>query len=121
MKTTFRHNAIAKVYRVRENDFMGQPVYSVNPKRARVAVLYMHVGIQESSIRADRSESKARAEEPAGKVRILVHSDDSIELTDKVELHGHTLRVINMFPRHDLDGRLHHFQVDLEPWPANSK
>lgn len=115
MRTTFRHTHTVFVSRPIGFDFMGQATYS-RPKRARVTVIYFQAGQGRSSIRADRSESKARAEEQSGKVRLLVHPDDAVRLGDKVMMFNEVLRVTNVFPRHDLNGHLHHVQVDLELW-----
>lgn len=118
-KSLFRHTALATVSRPAGFDVFGEPDYQVISRKTRINVIYMNIGITESSIRADRSESKARIEETAGKARFLVHPDDNIGNGDMVQVFGATLRVENVFPRHDLNGRLHHYQVDLEPWPES--
>lgn len=79
-------------------------------------MIRLEVGQGDSSIRADRSETKGRASESTGSIRILVHPKDDIKLDDIIELLGYHLRVMSIFPRQDLQGAIHHYQVDLEVW-----
>lgn len=97
-------------------DWQGQPEYGTE-KEVRCSVIYFQIGQADTSIRADRSETKGRAEEAYGKIRILVEPRASIQAGQRMKLDGETLRVLTVFPRHGLGGKLHHYQVDLEVWP----
>jgi hypothetical protein len=113
--TTFSANTKAQISRLAGNDWQGQPLYA-SKKHVKCSVIYFRVGQADVSIRADRSESKGKAEEGAGKVRILLPPKTVINAGDRVDLLGVTLRAIIVFPRISLNGKLHHKQVDLELW-----
>lgn len=118
-KNTFRHTTKAKLERKSGYDFAGQEKYSFLPKPVRFSVIHFKIGVQTGSIRADRSDAKARLEEPSSKIRFLVHPADDIKPGDRIVVNGHTLRVVSVFPRNDLNGKLHHNEVDLEVWPKS--
>lgn len=115
MRSVIRYNAVAWVSRLTGHDFMGQPSFS-SKRRTKVSVIYFRAGEGATSIRADRSETKARAEELNGKVRLLMNPKEKIKIGDRLSMFNHDLRVRSIFPNNDLNGRLHHLQVDLSLW-----
>jgi len=115
MTTTFYPNTKAYIYYLAGNDWRGQPRYA-SKKPMRCSVIDFKISQSDVSIRADRSVSKGRAEEMTGKIRILTPPKLKVSNGDKIKLHNETLRVVTVFPRHSLDGKLHHNQVDLELW-----
>jgi len=115
MKSIIRYNGVAWVSRLIDHDFRGQPNFSAK-RKIKVSVIYFRAGENSTSIRADRSETKARAEELNGKVRLLLDPKDKIRVGDRLTMFNQDLRVRSIFPNNDMNGRLHHNQVDLTLW-----
>lgn len=78
----------------------------------------MTSGRTSSSIRADKSASKTRADEVVGAVRLLVEADWPIGLGDQIIYAGQPYRVIGCHPRFDMDGQMNHLQVELDVWAS---
>ena len=115
MATTFKGNTKAYLSRQVSTNWQGEIKFG-SQKRIRCSIIHFKVGQADVSIRADRSESKGRAEEDSGKFRILVDPKVRMASGDKLQVHNQALRVITVFPRQSLDGKFHHLEVDLEIW-----
>lgn len=77
------------------------------------AVVTYDLSRQKSSVRADSSGSRGRAEELAGVARFLFPAQTVIKRGDKIEKDGFFLEVIEIHPRYSVAGRLDHKEVDM--------
>lgn len=110
----FKPNATCTLYsRTDEQDVYG--VYSFLPPKMNTpcAVVQMDLVVKKTSVRADSSASRGRAEEEIGLVRLLFPSTVSIQEYDVVEINGVVIEVIRIFPRRDVLGKVDHYQVDF--------
>ena len=80
------------------------------------AVVRLDVAKMKSSVRADSSASRGNADERVAMARLLFAPHTNIEIDDKVTVHGIDLQAISVFPRHDMEGNIDHFQVDCDRW-----
>ena len=78
------------------------------------AVITYDLATLKSSVRADSSGSRGRAFEVAGTARFLFPVTVTIKRGDLVTKGGYTLRVTEIHPRHAVDGRHDHNEVDFE-------
>ncbi len=78
------------------------------------SIIKLDLTIQPTSIRTDKSGSKSFATEEVAAGRIL--SDVELPHGAIVSIRGQDFQVIGVFPRHDMDGRVNHWQVDLALW-----
>lgn len=62
------------------------------------------------------SASRGSAWENSASTRFLFYPNVSINIGDRIDVAGMTLRVASVFPRYDIDGVLDHLQVDATPW-----
>ena len=72
--------------------------------------------VQPTSIRTDKSGSKSSADETVFLGRILIAPDVVPSEDDIIDLYGKQYRIESVFPRYELQGMLHHYQVDLIKW-----
>ena len=84
--------------------------------------LYLRNDIAPTAVRADSSASKSRADINAGEFRIVldktcvnIKSGDIVLLPQSQTFNADSrYRITRLLPRHDIYGRLHHFEIDLE-------
>ena len=111
----FRPNARCTVYPTLGSDIYGQELLDGGHEE-RCAVIKLTQSSQKTSVRTDSSASRGSAQEIHSDARILFTSASKIAVDDKVEVYGQSLRVVSVFPRYSLPGRLDHIQVDLNIW-----
>lgn len=87
-----------------------------NAVSARCGVVKLAVGSEKTSVRTDSSASGGHADEIAADARILFRHDVSVAVDDMIEIFNYKLRVMSVFPRHDVTGRFDHYQVDAMVW-----
>lgn len=71
---------------------------------------------QKTSVRTDASATRGYADEFASSSRLLVLPSTQVQIGDRISIVGVTLRVTSKFPRHDVEGRLDHYEVEGSPW-----
>lgn len=113
--TTFRPLAKAKLYRSTGYTIDGT-VELGTPVEIGIAPVRLNSSVSQTSIRTDKSGSKARAEEVSYDARILIVPDAEFTHGDIIELFGLNYRIEVIFPRHEMTGQLNHYQVDLIRW-----
>lgn len=79
----------------------------------RCSIVTLDVKVAKTSVRADTSASKGRAEEEIGLTRILFPANTEINEYDIVVVDGQVAEVIRIFPRRNVLGRVDHLQVDF--------
>lgn len=105
----------ALLYPIPGYDVQGKSVLG-EPEKIGIAPIRMESSLQQTTIRTDKSGSKNRATENIFQGRILVHPKHTIEQGQVVEIYGALYRVDSVWPRLEMNGVLHHWQVDLSIW-----
>jgi hypothetical protein len=110
----FRPNTTCKVYSASaDHDIYGRTSYSAG-KTVQCAVVSYDLVIKKTSVRADSSGSRGRAQELSGIVRFLFGVSAEMKVGDIVEKDGFVMKVIELHPRYSVAGRLDHHEVDME-------
>lgn len=100
----------------------GDRVYTPVAFKIGWSPLYLRNDIASTAVRADSSASKSRADINAGEFRIVldktctqIKSGDIILLPPLQTFNDDSrYKITRLLPRHDIFGRLHHFEIDLE-------
>jgi hypothetical protein len=107
-----RPNIPATLRRLTGFSPQGRSVWSEETK-LKVAIVTLKSKIERSSVRADSSASRGRAEEARADGVVLVPPDIAVVAGNRLGLLGAQYEVVTAFPRHGLDGSLGHTQVEL--------
>lgn len=94
----------------------GQPRFVVSKTKLGISPIRLETSVMATSIRTDKSGSKGRAEEEIQQGRVLIHPKAEFQIGDLIEVYGIKWRIQSVYPRHDMDGRLSHYQVDVSAW-----
>jgi len=86
-----------------------------NSRKARCAVVKLSALSGPTSVRTDSSASRGSASEKTADARLLF-AHGTVKIDDKIDIHGHSLRVISIDPKVRLGGGIDHDQVDLIVW-----
>lgn len=114
----FIPNQVCEIYSPSdEMNLYGESVGEVR-RIEKCAIVKLTVGGEKTSVRADSSASRGAAREIVADARLLMMPNSKVEIGDRVVLLGQSLRVLDIFPRHNITGRLEHLQVDLDVWAA---
>lgn len=116
----FRPNMTCTLYRAaREGetvtyDVWGQPTYST-PTGVTVdcAVISLDLELERSSVRADSSASRGRAEQMGGDAIMLFPTSVALDEKDIVFVEGRWLEIISVFQRRNVFGQHDHNEVVL--------
>ena len=84
------------------------------PRRARCSIIKLKEARGKTSVRTDSSASRGNAEEITSDARLLLPSSESINRGDLIKVYGFVLKVVSIFPRIAVNGRLDHWQIDAE-------
>jgi hypothetical protein len=88
------------------------------PKRVPCAIVHSTSANLKTPVRADSSASRGAAEEKVAVTKILFPANVAIATNDKFEIDGKILRVTGIEDRKNVLGKLDHFEVDFEMFPA---
>ena len=110
----FRPNTTCQVeYAETGFDIYGRQVFSA-PETVRCAVVSFDLAVQKSSVRADSSGSRGRAEQLEGVARFLFRPNVPIKTGDVVTKGNFVMSVIEVHPRYSVAGELDHNEVDMK-------
>lgn len=84
--------------------------------KARCAIIKLEINVEKSSVRADSSASRGAGREYQGIAKLLFPTTVSVGLDDQVEVAGYKLRVLGVFPRHNLQGIYDHLEAVCGIW-----
>lgn len=84
--------------------------------RAKCAVVKLTSVSEATSVRTDSSASRGSAREIVADARLLFGPKTKINIDDKVDVMGFSLKVLSIFPRLTIGGRHDHNQIDLAIW-----
>ena len=115
--TTFRPNINCRFKHKLTNEFdiNGQPLFGCWYK-AKCGVVKLTSGAEETSVRADSSATRGKAEERVAEARLMFRPIVPIAIGDLVDIKGYRLEVIDIQPRYDVQGDHHHNQVECMTW-----
>lgn len=104
-------------------DGHGRTIHSAVRRKTLCAIIRLHDEIDQTTVRADSSASRGRAEEQLAAGRLLLKPDEIIATGDliEVEIKGApniTLEIKSIFRRIDVGGRVHHIDVEGEIWAS---
>ena len=112
--TLFRPNTTCQLYsQSGQYDLYGKKAFS-SAKTVPCAVVSYDLSRMKSSVRVDSSGSRGRADELVGVARFLFPKTVTVARGDVVAKDSYWLKVIEVHPRYGVDGRLDHFEVDME-------
>ena len=92
-------------------DIRGERTYLPVKLGVPCAVISLNLKIDKTSVRADSSGSRGRAEEDQGDAMLLFPASVEIQRNDIVACDGETLEAISIMPRRSVLGRLDHYEV----------
>lgn len=114
----FRPNQSCQIQKASgKNDVYGMPVPGLK-KSERLAVVELNIMSEKSSVRADTSASRGNAQEMEVVSKFLLTKTTVAEINDILIYGGRSFRVKSMFPRHDLQGTLDHYEITCTFWSA---
>lgn len=104
-------------------DGHGRPIHSSIRKKTLCAIIRLQDTIDKTTVRADSSASRGRAEEELASGRLLLKPNEDIATGDliEVEIKGApniTLEIKSIFRRIDVGGQVHHIDVEGEIWAS---
>jgi hypothetical protein len=109
----FIPNTTCQLYnRTDEQNIYATYIY-LPPRTVACAITEMDLSVKKTSVRADSSASRGRAEEEMGLARLLFPADTVIREGDIVTIDFEVLEVSRIFARRDVLGRMDHKQVDF--------
>ena len=109
-------NVQCKITRKKGTDLYSQPILSV-PTPAKCGVVRLFSESKRSSVRVDSSATRGSAREPDNNAILLFLPIVDLNIGDRVDVRGISLRVVSIFPRFDPTGaKVDHNQVELENW-----
>lgn len=114
----FRPNQSCVISKVSgHTDVYGMPIAGVKINE-RCAVIKMNVVSAKSAVRADTSASRGNARELESDAEFLLANNTTAIVDDIIQVAGVTFLIISRFPRHNLQGKLDHYQVSCTYWSA---
>lgn len=90
-----------------------------DPIQVKGSIINLRNRLDRSSVRADSSASRGRAEQYEADVRLLIVAGADVERDDLVTVDawpGKKYQVSEVFPRFNLQGKIDHLQVDCVIW-----
>lgn len=110
----FRPNARCNIYRRSDaSDRRGEYTFA-SPISVPCAVVTMKLADQKTSVRADSSGSRGKANEVAGDAKLLFPMYVTLKVGDIVSAEGEILEIISIWARRNVLGRFDHQEVVLQ-------
>jgi hypothetical protein len=102
-------------------DSFGRPKFNTMRVKTRCDVVYIKEGGDRTTVREDSSASRGRAEEYVNDARLLLNPREGVKLGDVIEVQAfgelgdaNHLRVMRVWRRPDISGRIHHIEIDCD-------
>jgi hypothetical protein len=93
----------------------GQPAFDAGRKIKCRVVRYRKSSVK-TSVRADSSASRGRAEEILYDAIVLFDHNSSVAIDDLIVIFGETMRIEVIEPRLNVAGKLDHYETKLNAW-----
>lgn len=113
------------IKRTKSFDKVGRAEFSTSRRKTKCDVIYIREDVSDTTVREDSSASQGRAEEYVNDVRLLFSPRDNVRLGDVIEVAAFgereqiKIEVKRVHRRIDVEGRLHHVQVDGDRFASN--
>lgn len=112
----FKPNIVCKIYRSSgQTDVYGQPKPSTIVME-RCSIIDLNMKSLKTTVRADSSASRGAASEEILDALLLMTKTTKAQIEDVVEVAGVKIRITKKFPRHDIGGKLNHYEVGGMIW-----
>ena len=98
-----------------KTDVYGQPTPATFVNE-RCSIVRLTSRSEKTSVRADSSASRGNARELQADAVILLTIHTKARIDDVVEVSGVKLKITSIFPQHDVNGRLDHYEVEAHIW-----
>lgn len=109
-RCTIRRRSAVNVY--------GKATYE-SPKPGLCAIVRLEQESNSTSVRADSSASRGSAKEEIIQARLLFPARTQLSKGDIVQVMHYVMVVQSVWPRHNVTGRLDHWQLDLRIMTSN--
>jgi hypothetical protein len=96
-------------------DINGHPQYKAEV-RVKCRIVHYKIVDEKTSVRADSSASRGRADERVFDVTLLFPRDTVIDIESQVTLYRKTFKVESIEPRFSTTAKLDHIEVMLNQW-----
>lgn len=102
-------------------DMYGRETHRIRRTKTKCSIVNLYNETEKTSVRADSSASRGRADEQVADVRVLLRPKEKISTGDLIEitLQGGdpiVMQVNRIFRRPDIDGAIHHIDVEGDLW-----
>tara|TARA_R110000851_G_scaffold59347_11_gene137425 strand:- start:13535 stop:13912 length:378 start_codon:yes stop_codon:yes gene_type:complete len=122
MATTLRPRTPCTIKRKTSKfDQYGRAEHTEKRRITKCAIIHLYNETSKTSVRADSSASRGRADERTADVRILLKPTEEIATGDlvSIKLKGGldiTMEVNRIFRRPDVEGSIHHIDIEGDIW-----
>ena len=110
-------NIDATVERAGDPDLHGEITLG-SAVTVRIGIVTLDLAQEKTSVRTDASATRGNAAETTVRARLLFPNYFEPATNDRVTVLGRELKVVSIFPRVGVPGRVDHYQVDCETWTA---
>jgi hypothetical protein len=111
----FRPNQNCVIETSDGNDVFGMSMPSTKHKE-RCSVVSLDIREEKSSVRADTSASRGSALEAQTDSKFLLTKTTVADIGDVILYLDMEFRIVGRFPRHDVSGKLDHYEVVCAYW-----
>jgi hypothetical protein len=100
-----------------KSDVYGMPLPGEDHKE-RCSIIKLNVKNARSAVRGELSASHGSARELESDAVLLLTKTTIAAIDDVIVVAGSTFRIASLFPRHNLQGKLDHYQISCTYWSA---
>lgn len=98
-----------------KTDIYGMPLASTK-KKERCAIIKLNSRNVKTAVRADSSASRGAGREITVDAVLLMERMTTVKMDDIVVVADVSVKIVGVYPRHDINGRLDHYQVEGMAW-----
>lgn len=98
-----------------KTDVYGKPLLATR-RNERCAIVKLNARNVKTAVRADSSASRGSGHEITINAILLMTKTTAVRMDDVVLVSGQQIKVIGVYPLHDINGVLDHFRVEGMAW-----
>ena len=111
------------VSHIEQFDGHGRVKLKATRKRTKCAIVSLYDAAGKTTVRADSSASRGRAEEHLSDARLLFKPNVEIKIGDVVVIpvkggDSVSIKITSIFRRPDIEGAIHHIDVEGDRWAS---
>lgn len=123
MSTIRPRNTCWITSRTDDYDRTGRAIMSISRRRTKCAIVELYDESDKTTVRADSSASRGRADERLADARLLLKPNEDVKLGDVIEVEIRNapnlkIEVVRIFRRADIAGRIHHIDIEGVKWAS---